>query len=305
MIFILSITTFSIIILTIIIIFIIIYDRANKIKNDKTLYINNIYIPKNIYLCYKSKDIPDYIIPNWKKLNPDYNVYLYDNDDCKEFLLQSFGQEYVDCFNYIKDGPIKADFWRVCILYQYGGVYSDIDVEPLVPIDSIIDKDVSFLSCISMTKNELNPHIIITGPKNPIIKECIDKYVDYYDNMKPYSYWGWSIVHIMTNILYKQFGKYINNEGIYEGNDGNNYQFIKEVFKYNLSDIYCTYKNIKVLNNRYRDYNPDNHHFNLVIKDKTKEEIKTIVDTDMEVSSDPESNQSVVSYFKKLLTTLI
>jgi len=264
MIFILSITTFSIIILTIIIIFIIIYDRANKIKNDKTLYINNIYIPKNIYLCYKSKDIPDYIIPNWKKLNPDYNVYLYDNDDCKEFLLQSFGQEYVDCFNYIKDGPIKADFWRVCILYQYGGVYSDIDVEPLVPIDSIIEKDVSFITCNSKNIFELNPHLIIAVPKHHVLKRCIDKYIEYYNNMKPYNYWDWSIVYIMRNIIYIDILSTISiKDKIYIGNDNNKYMFIKEVCGMfsNINKAYCSYNNRKILNNRYHDYDYNNHTF--------------------------------------------
>ena len=53
------------------------------------------------------------MIPNWKKLNPDYEIKLYDNQDCIDFLEKEFGSEYVDTFNYIKDGPIKQTFGDV------------------------------------------------------------------------------------------------------------------------------------------------------------------------------------------------
>ena len=76
-------------------------------------------IPKKIYLSYKTKDIPKYIIPNIKKIYPDYEIELYDDKDCIKFLKKNYGQLYVDIFNFLKDGPIKADFWRLCILYKY------------------------------------------------------------------------------------------------------------------------------------------------------------------------------------------
>ena len=50
----------------------------------------------------------------------------------------------------------------LCILYIYGGVYSDIDIEPLVPIKDFLEKDVDFLTCDSVQYNYLNPHFIIS-----------------------------------------------------------------------------------------------------------------------------------------------
>ena len=55
----------------------------------------NPSIPKVIYLCYKTKNIPSYIIPNLKKLYPDYEIKLYDNNDCINFLKEHF--MYSDC----------------------------------------------------------------------------------------------------------------------------------------------------------------------------------------------------------------
>ena len=127
------------------------YSEISLIKNNKKQYYqkNETHsnativkggsnkIPKVIYICYKTKNIPEYIIPNWKKLNPDYKIKLYDNQDCIDFLEKEFGSEYVDTFNYIKDGPIKADFWRCCIIYKYGGIYADIDIKPVKPMIKI------------------------------------------------------------------------------------------------------------------------------------------------------------------------
>lgn len=257
-------------ILIIIVIFAVILNNFYKCNNKlKT-------IPKNIFLCYKNKNIPSHIIPTWKKLNPEYNIEFYDDNDCKTFLRENYGEEYVKIFNYIEDGPIKGDFWRVCILYIRGGVYSDIDVMPIVPIRDFLDKDTTFLTCTSVLGELLNPHFIICPVKDPIIKSAVDTYVRYYRENKPYSYWGWSIVFILTNIISQQFGKNITNEGIYISPNGRIFQILKEVqpkmlkevspgkFKQttgSLHDVYCSYNNRIIMYNRFPDYDAKNHNF--------------------------------------------
>ena len=69
----------------------------------------------------------------------EIEIKFYDDNDCLNFLNQEYSQKHVDVFNFLADGPIKADFWRACILYKYGGVYADIDIEPLLPIKDIIE----------------------------------------------------------------------------------------------------------------------------------------------------------------------
>ena len=34
----------------------------------------------------------------------------------------------------------KADLWRLCKLYVYGGIYADIDLVPYLSIDSIMNE---------------------------------------------------------------------------------------------------------------------------------------------------------------------
>ena len=72
-------------------------------------------IPKVIYMCHKHlSEISKYSL-NWKILNPEYDIKLYDDNLCQQFLLNEYSQLHLDIFNFLKDGPIKADFWRICI----------------------------------------------------------------------------------------------------------------------------------------------------------------------------------------------
>jgi hypothetical protein len=206
--------------------------------NNKEHFTLNQNIPKVIYLTYKTKDIPESVINKFKKVYPDYEIKIYDNNDCIEFLNKEFGQEYVDIFNFIKDGPIKADFWRVCILYKYGGIYSDVDVVPNINIEEILEPDTTFVTCLSAFRQLVNPHFIVSVPNHIVLKLCIDKYLEFYRTKKTYSYWGWSIVYIMKDVLYKILNKSVNKDGIYKDDNKNQYQFLQEVSNFKFTDIF-------------------------------------------------------------------
>jgi mannosyltransferase OCH1-like enzyme len=237
---------------------------------------------KVIYLSYKTKDIPDYIIPNIKKLYPNYEIKLYDNNDCIEFLKKEYSQEYVDIFNYLKDGPIKADFWRLCILYKYGGIYFDIDIEHFNNLDNIIENDTTFTTLVidptyRTKKRDFNPAIIITNSNNKIIKKCINIYLDKYKNKIKYNYWEYSIVTIMSKILYDELNQEVTKDGIYYDTNKDKYQFLlekvpkgknKNIYQFLLEkipifnkNIYIEYNNKKYCNSRYSNYNSYLHKF--------------------------------------------
>ena len=215
-------------------------------------------IPKNIYMCYKDLDILKKYSKNWEKLNPDWNILLYDDDLCKEFLLKEYSQIYVDIFNFIVDGPIKSDFWRLCILNKYGGLYVDADINPIIPLDNYINEDDYFVTCISQNfKNssswsKLNPHFIYCNKNNDILQSCISRYISLYSDKIPYSYWTWSICNyfIIPNINNTQYIQYINN---------NKYKFIIEKDNGVRELRHCVYNNDIVLYNSYSNYK--NHKF--------------------------------------------
>ena len=236
----------------------------NNIHNKIELYENAEKIPKIIYFCNKNISEKDLLSANnWKVLNPEYEIKLYDDEMIGNYLLLEYGQLYKNIFNFIQDGPIKADFWRLCILYKTGGVYSDIDNLPLVPLSSFIDKDVDFVTCSSYINYSFNPNFIMSTKNNIILKNCIDWYINKYNNKDKYEYWEWSIMNNFTHTLHLE--NYTKNWGIYNL-DNMKIQIIEECpgmidGEYDKGDSHNIYNNIRVFNNRQPGWNHELHKF--------------------------------------------
>ena len=213
--------------------------------------------PKVIYICDKTFEFIEKYSQNWKRLNPEYKIVLFDNKACEDFLETEFSSLHLEIFRYIPDGPIKADFWRLCILYKNGGVYTDADNEPIIPLRDFIE-DVDFVTCSSYWDKinyKFNPNFIVAKAGDKILEDSINLYIHWYKTKKPYNYWDWSIMQVFTEIL-----KVNNKEGIYNVND-KKIQIIREVKGKNNHDDHNIYKGIRVFNNRYKNYSEDSHSF--------------------------------------------
>ena len=130
----------------------------------------------HIYMCYKTKDVPAFVTW-WETLNPGYTVHLYDDQDCEDFLRREYGEKHAQFFRSIPDGPIRSDFWRVCVLYKRGGVYVDADVEPLVPIGTFwrrVSPSHGLSDRVVATVHNVNAQFIMSTPRHPILRECMD-----------------------------------------------------------------------------------------------------------------------------------
>jgi len=212
-------------------------------------------IPKIIYMCHKKLYKIKLYSQKWKFLNPEYEIKLYDDELCKQFLLNEYSPLHLTIFNFLKDGPIKADFWRACIINKYGGLYVDADINPIMPLHKFIEDDDDFVSCISFNFKpnilpfQFNPHFILCDKNNPILQNCIDKYIQQYMNKIPYNYWNWSICKffIIKGVSNKKSQiLYIDNK---------KFKFLCEKSDYNT----CEYNGQVVLKNRYDNYR--NHNF--------------------------------------------
>jgi mannosyltransferase OCH1-like enzyme len=213
-------------------------------------------IPKDIYICHKNLDDLEKYSEKWKILNPDMTIHLYDDEMCKKFFRENFPPLFLEIFLFIKHGPIKADFWRLCILYIYGGCYVDADIEPFVPLNEYISFDEYFVTCLSHFNQSYNPHIILCEKHNNILVKCINEYIKYYVNKVPYSYDRWSVVHIFSRILGFRINKNISGEYII---NNKKLKFLKEQNFENSGRQFCNYEGRIVLSNRYVNY--INHQF--------------------------------------------
>lgn len=76
-------------------------------------------------------------LDSWKRYCPDYEIKIWD--------LEMYGASDCLFFNQAichKNWSFASDYARADILYKYGGIYMDLDVEVLRPIDDLLYNDV-------------------------------------------------------------------------------------------------------------------------------------------------------------------
>lgn len=109
------------------------------VRSSSTTTNNNTQlIPNIMHLSFKSRCLPQdlfTILEQWRTKLPNHSIFFYD-DDAIERLLQQEWLEFpglhraMKCVRY--RGAMTVDVWRILILYKYGGIYSDIDVSPVM-----------------------------------------------------------------------------------------------------------------------------------------------------------------------------
>ena len=171
-------------------------------------------IPKVIYQSWKTKKLPDYAQKNadlLKKLNPEYRYELYDDEDCRKFLLDNFGENYVNAFDALIPGAYKCDFWRYAILYVKGGVYIDIDITPLVPFSEILPPTAELVSVSDQTFGEypgIFQAFIATIPNHPVLLNCLQftfsNIVNRIELLHNLSITGPALMAVAMNIYFKK-----------------------------------------------------------------------------------------------------
>lgn len=147
-----------------------------------------IHIPKVVYFTYHDiKDIPEKVIDNIYYYCKGYEINIYTDEMCEDFLKKYYGDIAVSIFKNMSQGAHKADFWRYCVLYLNGGYYFDIKTDFRKNISSIFNDNSpnTWYSVIDKSKKSIYNGIIATPPNNPIIFEAI-KYV--YKNPDPVFY---------------------------------------------------------------------------------------------------------------------
>ncbi len=151
-------------------------------------------IPKTINYCwFGGKPLPESVkkcINSWKKYCPTYEI--------KQWNETNFD---VNCSNYTKEAykagkwAFVSDYARFWILYKYGGIYLDTDVEIIKPLDKLISNG-PYMGCeknyYSYNKNdklklEVNSGLgMAAKPGMSFYKKVLDLYKKqhFYNNGK-------------------------------------------------------------------------------------------------------------------------
>lgn len=146
-------------------------------------------LPESAKICIESwkKHLPDYEIKEWNESNFDVNSIPYTAD------------AYAD-----RKFAFVSDYARFQILYQYGGVYFDTDVEAVANIDDILAKG-SFMAWETPSNNghyKIAPGLgLAAEPNMPLYEEILEGFrkLNYYtpDGQRN----NYSMIPMVTDIL--------------------------------------------------------------------------------------------------------
>lgn len=128
-------------------------------KTIHYVWLGNRPKPKKIEKCIASwnKFCPDYEIIEWNELNFDINSH-------------NFVKEAYEIGNF----AFSSDVIRLEVLYKYGGIYVDADVEFLKPIDDLLYNEAFIGFEIDEYVN--SGQILGTVANNPLINEHLKQY---------------------------------------------------------------------------------------------------------------------------------
>lgn len=134
-------------------------------------------IPKIIHYCWLSNDpYPSDIAKyqeSWKKYLPDYEFVLW---DANRFDINS--SLWVRQAFEAKKYAFAADYIRLYALYNYGGIYMDMDIEVLRPFDeNLLDSEI-LAGYENDTTKLIEAGFLGAEKSNAFIGECLKHYQD-------------------------------------------------------------------------------------------------------------------------------
>ena len=135
-------------------------------------------------------------IASWKKIYPDYEIKLWneenvDLNEC-EFIKEAYAQ---------KKWAFVADYTRAKVLYEYGGIYMDTDMELTKSVDNLMTED--FVIGVEDSGCVAAGIIIVKNKHNKYVKKLLDTYrkMKFNENNDLFTI---SIPKILTNIFEKE-----------------------------------------------------------------------------------------------------
>jgi mannosyltransferase OCH1-like enzyme len=158
-------------------------------------------IPLNIYQTHKSlefinsdKRLVD-ATNSWKK-NKNFTYNFYDDKQCSDFMKAHY-PEIKPLYDKLPLNVMKADLWRYCIIYTYGGIYADCD--------TILNTDISIFvkhqnkQLVVAPEND-NTHfcqwVFSAPPNSPVLKSIIDLVIQRIRDTEIIK--GEHIIHYLT-----------------------------------------------------------------------------------------------------------
>lgn len=151
----------------------------------------------------KKNELMNKCIKSWKEKLPDYEIIEWNEDNLDLKQIAKENKFFRECKKR-KMWAFMADYLRLKILYENGGIYLDSDIEVLKSFNDLLDQPY----IIGMETKEYVSSAVIGCEKN---NELIGKIFDFYEKR----IWE-EPIYIITNIMTKVINEQEKKIKIYE-----------------------------------------------------------------------------------------
>ena len=142
-------------------------------------------IPMIIHQAWRDANVPVNFLPwigSWKINHPTWRYVLWTDELMRNMIADRF-PAYLNTYDAYDRAIERADAFRYFVLYEFGGIYADLDMESLNPLD----EHVLSKGCISSQEPEAHSYILyhlkrplpcnafmMCRPRHPFFKYAID-----------------------------------------------------------------------------------------------------------------------------------
>ena len=155
---------------------------------------NNIFQTHKSIEYINSKPKLCLAVKSWLTQTAQFKYFFYDDNKCNTFMKEIVGGKIYEAYQCLPIKVMKADLWRYCIIYEYGGIYADTDT--ICKINPNIFLNDSLLTIVPENDIHLCQWVFSAPPKSPILKEIINLSVKRILEIKEIK--GEHIIHYLT-----------------------------------------------------------------------------------------------------------
>ncbi|KAL7529825.1 hypothetical protein ACHAXR_003179 [Thalassiosira sp. AJA248-18] len=164
------------------------YTNATTVKKQQK-------IPKMVHLSFNNRCVPTNFfasgVQEWKAQLKDYSIYFHDDTAVSRLINQEWPEfpslhKMMKCIQF--EGAMTIDIWRMLIIYEFGGMYSDIDNVPAKEFHggaAIQPGDTFFASAKNYNRTDCpSQNAFAMEPRHPIAYFIIQIILKSVEDMK-------------------------------------------------------------------------------------------------------------------------
>lgn len=179
-------------------------------------------IPKVIHYCWFGRNplppLAEKCIASWRKYLPDYEIKEWNEDNFDVNIVTYTSEAY-----HAKKYAFVSDYARFWILYHHGGIYFDVDVEVIKPIDDILERgpfagleDVGTPLCGKVAGVAAGLGLA-SYPRLPLFGKVLEYYNSEHFITRKGKFNEMTVVYILTSLLSERTNVDVDNISVSDG----------------------------------------------------------------------------------------